>query len=582
MRRLPVVLMLLLFTLPAWAGVEVAIHGLGSDEQHNVQVQLGLLAYAKSLEGNTPDAAEVERLNAQAPADIRRALQPFGWYSPTIKSALKRHGDDWSADYTVNAGSQTDVSGIDIQLTGDGAKLPALVRDTHHRWPLKKGERLKHQNYEAVKQRLLDQAHSLGYLSAHYTRHVLRVNPPARTAQVLLTLETGPRYYFGTVTVEQDHPRLQERVIRRYLTVVSGQPFESGQVLSSQFALNDLGYFSNVSVEPQRDKVSKDHHIPVLVRVSYAKPRVYRLGAGYGTDTGARALAGIQFRRLNSRGHSLSLDLRPSQNISTAIADYRIPIGSVPGQMFDVTAEGLQQNFQGIDERLYSLSLARIQLKGAWQKRYYLTYADDHYTIGGEPQRYSTLLTPGINFSHTSVDNAIYPSHGWYAFLDLHGATSADQLSNVNFLSAHLKLRGVVPITRRLRLLARAEEAALVTSRFDRLPPSQRFFAGGADSVRGYSYQSLAPLNAFGRVAGGKYLTTGSLELDWDVWRPYGLAAFVDAGGADDVPNVRLHFGAGIGFRYLAPFGAIAIDIAHPFDRGASLVRLHLGVRVGL
>lgn len=582
MRRLSVVLMLLLFTLPAWAGVEVDIHGLGSDEQHNVQAQLGLLAYAKSLKGNTPDAAEVERLNAQAQADIRGALQPFGWYSPTIKSALHHKGDDWTAVYTVNAGPQTDVSEIDIQLTGAGAKQPALVHDTRSLWPLKKGKRLKQQDYETVKQRVLDKAHSLGYLSAHYTRHELQVNPTERTAQVLLTLDTGPRYYFGTVTVEQDHPRLQERVIRRYVTVVPGQPFESDKVLSSQFALSDLGYFSNVSVEPQRDKVSKDHHIPILVHVTYAKPRVYRFGVGYGTDTGARALAGIQFRRLNSRGHTFSLDLRPSQKISTAIADYKIPIGSVPGQSFDVTAQGLQQDFQNINERLYSLGLARAQLKGLWQKSYYLTYTHDRYTINGEPQRYSTLLTPGISFNRTSVDNAIYPRHGWSVFLDLHGATRADQLSNANFLSASLKLRGVIPITRRLRLLARAEEGALVTSDFDALPPSQRFFAGGDDSVRGYSYRSLSPLNAFGHVAGGKYLTTGSLELDWDVWRPYGLAAFVDAGGADDVPNVRLHFGAGIGIRYLSPFGAISIDLAHPFDRGASLVRVYLGIRVGL
>lgn len=573
---------ILLFSLPAWAGINVNIHGLGSDEKNNVEAQLGLLAYAKSIKDKTPDPDNVERLNKQAPADIRRALQPFGWYSPTIKSRLRHKGDDWTADYTVNAGPQTDISKIDIQITGAGAKQPALVRGIRHVWPLKKGERLKQQNYETVKQRLLDKAHSLGYLRAHYTRHVLQVNPAERTAQVLLTLDTGSRYYFGAVTVEQDHQRLQERVIRRYITVVPGQPFQSDKVLSTQFNLSDLGYFSNVSVQPQRDKISKDHHIPILVKVAYAKPRVYRFGVGYGTDTGARALAGIQFRRLNSRGHTFSFDLRPSQKISTAIADYRIPIGSAPGQVFDVTAEGLQQDFQGINERLYSLGLARIQLKGLWQKRYYLTYTNDRYTIGGEPQRYSTLLTPGISFSRTSVDNAIYPRRGWSVFLDLHGATRLDQLSDANFLSAHLKLRGVVPITWRLRLLARAEEGALVTSNFDALPPSQRFFAGGDDSVRGYSYRSLAPLNAFGRVAGGKYLTTGSLELDWDVWRPYGLAAFVDAGGADDVPNVRLHFGAGIGFRYLAPFGAISIDFAHPFDRGASPVRLYLGVDVGL
>jgi translocation and assembly module TamA len=48
------------------------------------------------------------------------------------------------------------------------------------------------------------------------------------------------------------------------------------------------------------------------------------------------------------------------------------------------------------------------------------------------------------------------------------------------------------------------------------------------------------------------------------------------------VPNVLLHYGVGVGLRYRAPFGSIAIDLAHPLDRDASPVRLHLGVRIGI
>lgn len=580
--RFALTVCLLLWASAVCAKVTVEIRGLGPQEEQNVKAHLALLSYANRIKNGTPSSGEIDRLNQRAPSEIRSALQPFGWYTPTISSSLKHEGNDWTAVYTVHAGPPTLVTKIEVRLTGAGAGQQKLLAATKNLKPLIVGGRLKQQDYSTVKQRLLQDANELGYLHARYSRHLLQVNPSRQSAEVLWTLNTGPRFYFGPITIVQQQKHLGEDVIRRYVTFSPGQPFSLAKVLSTRFALNDLGYFSTVQIEPQHKKVTADHRIPIVIQVTYAKPRIYRFGVGYGTDTGARMLAGIKWRRLNSRGQTLSLDLRPSQKISTAILDYRIPIGSVPGQAFDVTAQGLRQSFLGVNERLYSLGMARIQLAGLWQRRYYLTYTNDRYRIDGGENHYSALLTPGVNFSRTSVDNPIYPSRGWFAFLDIHGATRLDQISNVNFLSTHIKLRGIATVVTHLRLVARAEEGAVFSSQFSRLPPSQRFFAGGDDSVRGYAYNSLAPRDSAGNLVGGKYLTTGSLELDWDLWRPYGLAAFVDAGGADDVPNVRLHFGAGIGFRYIAPFGAISVDLAHPFDRNNPAVRLYLGVHVGL
>lgn len=573
---------LLLSTPTALAGIDVHIRGVGESEKQNIKDQLQLLDYAKEIKSSSPNPARLKDLFDEGPADIRRALQPFGYYQPSVNSTLKHSGPDWIATYSIQPGPPTHVTEITLRLAGPGSRQPTLTADSHDLEPLKVGMQLNQMDYSAVKKRLLEQAINLGFLHARYTRHELVVNPRLRSARILWTLDTGPQFYFGPVTIEQKNGHLQDKVIRRYLSIVPNHPFAPSKILSTQFALGDLGYFKDVEVEPQKKESTSNHRIPVLIRAVYAKPRVYHFGIGYGTDTGLRALAGIKWRRLNSRGHTLSIDLRPSQKISTAVIDYKIPIGSVPGQDFDVVAQGLQQNFQGIHERLYSLDVARVQLNGAWHKRYYLGYTNDRYTIDGAGTNYSALLIPGVSFSRTSVSNPVYPRHGWFFFINLHGATKADQISNANFLSMHVKGRAVITVAYRLRLLLRAEEGALVTSDFNRLPPSQRFFAGGQDSVRGYAYNSLAPKDKAGNVIGGRYLTTGSVELDWDLWRPYGVAAFIDTGGAGNVPNVRLHFGAGLGFRYVAPFGTISVDFAHPFDRNMPLIRFYVGLGVGL
>ncbi|MBV8062469.1 MAG: BamA/TamA family outer membrane protein, partial [Nevskia sp.] len=408
----------------------------------------------------------------------------------------------------------------------------------------------------------------------------LRVDVQNNSAEVLLSLDTGPRWYFGEVTIQQDG-RLKDALLRRYLKIVPGQPFDSSKVLATQFALGDLDYFKLVEVEPQKSKAGPDRHIPVVIHTSSKPPRVYKFGAGYGTDTGPRALAGVEFRRLNQDGHKLRLTVQPSENISTAIAEYRIPYGTVPGDAISFTAQGLKQDFLGVHENLWSLGGAYNRQDGEWQKRRYLIYTSDQYNLQNEQGQSSRLLTPGLSLSRTVVNDPIFPQRGWFTFLDVHGGTHL-ALSDTDFIEGLARLRGIYPLAPGLRLLGRFEEGVVFVSGFDHLPPSQRFFAGGDESVRGYSYHSLAPRDAQGNLIGGRYLTTASLEVDWDVYKNYGLAAFGDTGGADNIARVQLHYGAGIGFRYRLPFGSVAIDLAHPFDSGAELVHLHLGVRVGL
>jgi translocation and assembly module TamA len=113
---------------------------------------------------------------------------------------------------------------------------------------------------------------------------------------------------------------------------------------------------------------------------------------------------------------------------------------------------------------------------------------------------------------------------------------------------------------------------------FGKLPTTERFFAGGDQSVRGYDYQSLAPEDASGDVIGGQYLTVGSIELDYLVVGNFGAAVFVDSGNAADDFLPSLKTGAGIGFRWRSPVGMLRIDVAHPFDDGNGGFRLHISI----
>jgi len=384
LRSLFLAALLLALARPAFAGIDVQVRGLGSDEASNAYAQIDLLDYAKRVDAAPKDQrqdydeSEVQRLFKLGEQDIRTALQPFGWYNPVITSELRGNKPDWTAIYKIDAGPETDLTEVDVQFEGAGRDEPALAKTLGH-LKLRVGQRLKHTDYDDAKQSLIETAYGLGYLDARLTRHELKVDTDNNQAQALLTLDTGVRYYFGAVTIEQDG-KLKDSVIRRYVTIQPDQPFDPAKLLSTQFALSDLDYFDSVEVDSQKDKAGTDKHIPIVIRTSPKARRVYKYGLGYGTDTGARALAGLDFRRINPDGDKISLELRPSQKISTAIADYKIPYGTVPGENIDLTGQGLQQDFQGIQERLYSFGGGISRLRGAWQRKIDLAYTNDTYT----------------------------------------------------------------------------------------------------------------------------------------------------------------------------------------------------------
>jgi outer membrane protein insertion porin family len=103
------------------------------------------------------------------------------------------------------------------------------------------------------------------------------------------------------------------------------------------------------------------------------------------------------------------------------------------------------------------------------------------------------------------------------------------------------------------------------------LIPSERFFAGGGYSVRGYAEDALSPQSVFGAPVGGDALLTFNEELRFPVvWRVRGVA-FFDAGRAfptiGEVSLAKLRSSVGFGARVDTPFALLRIDFGAPINR---------------
>lgn len=555
--------------------IDFRIQGLEAPELTNAYNWLGFVA--EDQRGRL-GYARMKTLHDNAPQSIAKALQPYGYYAPKIEIELRGGPKDYFSVYRVDPGEPVRWATADISLEGEGAESQL---EPIRKLAPRAGRRLRHAQYDSFKSQALNLLREAGYLDARASLSQLRVDTAQHLAVATLHFDTGRHWRFGEVQFAGTD-KIDLAVLRRYLRFKPGDSFSPQALLDSQFALTDLDYFADVQLDPQRD-AAEDDRIPVLVTVTDHSARRDDYGLGYGTDTGARVTAGTEFRRLNSSGHKLRMAIRASEKISGASGEYRIPLGVVPGEFLSFSGAAEQENLAYGTSRDFRLGAAVNGLLLGWKRVYYLRYHRSLFDFSEGDDNDVSLLTPGLSLSRQWLDDPAYARRGLSLFVDAHGAQE-NVLSDASFVQLRGIFKGAYGIGRRGRLLARVELGATAVRGFDNLPPDERFFAGGDQSVRGYAYQSIgAGRNDNGGVIGGRYLNVFSAEYEQGFRKSsWGAALFADAGGVGDTPNPRLEYGVGLGARYRAPFGSVQLDLAHPLKAGESPVRLHIGVRVGL
>ncbi len=96
------------------------------------------------------------------------------------------------------------------------------------------------------------------------------------------------------------------------------------------------------------------------------------------------------------------------------------------------------------------------------------------------------------------------------------------------------------------------------------IPPTDRFYLGGAGSIRGYPYNALGPEDDEGNPLGGNTMLLGNIEARLRVWRFIGLTAFLDTGGIwndlGDISTEDAGLGVGLGLRVSTPFSPLRLD----------------------
>lgn len=537
----------------AWAQqVEVRVEGDYPALKDNAKAFIG------EVEGRSAD--NLKRYATTAVSQSERALRALGYYRPSIDWRVEGDESDGSAKLilTIVPGEPVRVTRRRVDIRGEAASDARFTDDLPNK-PAE-GDVLSHGEYNNLRDTIQIRARRRGYFDGHFVEKTLAVNPEAGTAEVVLVYESGRRYQLGEVTFAEGH-WFETDLLQDFVTFEPGTPYHADTIAKLNRDLSSSGYFSSIDIDTPPDQAD-DGVIPVSVTVTRRSPRSVAVGVGFSTDVGPRFRGNWREHWINPMGHKRGADTElsvPRQNVS---AWYELPLEPPMTDLIRLTAGYQREDIENVESELLTLGQQwQHELDNGWLQVLSTRWEGERFNIGNDESGTSSLFLPGAAYSKRYVDTALDPSQGYRLQFDVTGAHRA-VLSTVDVLHVSALAKGLYTLFGNHRFLGRIQAGGVATNRFEDVPPSLRFFAGGDQSVRGYGYETLSPENENGVPVGGRYLLEGSVEYQYqfaDRWR---MAMFVDHGNSVNDPFDPLATGVGVGVRWISPVGPLRLDVA--------------------
>lgn len=563
-------------------------------------------------------------------------------------------GEDGKARVTFSIDEGRPVL-VDTIVFGGADALES--RDLLEDLPLRVGQPLSTIAADATRDTLVRRLANRGFARVDVLRGwFIPADDPYR-AEVSFDIAPGPRSRYGDIVVEGNQS-LSESTVLRTLQFRSGDLYRVEQLQDAQARLFGMEIIRSAALE--RDFESgPDSVIPIRVRIQEGDPHRVRAGAGWSTseclDMDARWVSRNYFgggRRLQVRARLSNLmldDYQPLLCPQSGSGDYGklnwiASIDFVQPWIFS-TRNSFQASVFFERQSLPDIFVRRAvgvttALTRALGPRTPLTlsYRPEFSRLEGaadvlfctallvcreddvkELQDARWIAPVGLSVTRSTVNSVLNPSRGFSAVLDLEhaaGWTGSDFPYNRIVAEAaryeSLGSGGVLAVRVRGGWVKAEAFPGLSAGQenTDIVHPQRRFYAGGANSVRGFAQGRLGPrvltprdstalealVNLPGcspqsivdcdatelgdssfveRPTGGTRVLEGNLEFRFPVASRLQAATFADFGqvwDVDETVSIRdLEVTPGFGVRYLSPIGPVRVDLAYRFRGGEEL-----------
>jgi outer membrane protein assembly factor BamA len=433
------------------------------------------------------------------------------------------------------------------------------------------------------------------------------------------SIDPRPIVYFGK-TIVQGLPGISYNNILRELPYRQGMLWDPKKLQQSFLALRNLGIFEIVHIYADHTSTPADlnQERAIIIKLTQKDSFELRMRAGFGLQQvgknfplgrGITYKIGTTFLCINPGGiaDQFLFDVDLARSHQSIQGEYRLPWlltmpirGSVKGYSTSYDQPGFlgtHQNLYRIKRQGFLGGIARckqhveatMNLGVEWLQT---IISPDQYSLAatiGKAIDFDAALfavkIPYIIIESTllfdGVDNRLSPTCGVFTMISgkaMIPTHYAMRTAYVIRIQAEQSL--FVPVTPRIVVGARIKMGHIFYEQFNMIMPVERFYLGGANSLRSYNTDLCPPVATlqdeqgilYPVPQGGTRMINANIEMRYAWSRWIEMVIFQDIGYLHNgtawwFSGDGLVAGTGLGIRYRTPFGPLRFDIGWKWKR---------------
>jgi outer membrane protein insertion porin family len=460
-----------------------------------------------------------------------------------------------------------------VELKGDDLVSLAEVREI---LGINEGEIFRRSAFAKALFEITQRYTSRGYAFAKVDYRT-QLDTEKRTIAVTFLVERGNEARIGRIAIS-GNVSTRDKVVRRALTFVEGDRFDSAALRRSRQHVMNLGFFDTVDIVP---RPRADDTIDIEITVKERLTGMISLGVGYSSEDRASAQVRISENNLFGLGQTLQFMTEYSKvrrNFSItfsepAVLDSKYSAGFSLYNTLREFDEYDRKNVGGkltVGHPLWEFIRANLIL--THETVTISDVADTASSYIKEQEGEATTNSIGLSLVRDTRDNYMNPTRGNRTSVS--GEYAGGPFGGDNsFTKFEAESSNYFPLFWKLVFMAHGQYGKV--SGFDgKQPPIyEKFFLGGITSLRGFAPRSVGPMDENDEPMGGYQQVLFNAEVIVPIAPEQGfnVVFFYDTGNTwDKGKNVDLgdlRASTGVGIRWMSPIGPFRLEWGYILDR---------------